>query len=140
MIPSLNSVAPQVRFEDEAKANRAVHTAIQAGFVVAAHDISGGGTMGAVLEMLLGQLGDTQVGVQLTVTGDSLTELYSENGGYILAVDSAKTSLFEHHFAQRGIYFNKLGETVSGDTVGVSGSTSFEIVLPDVRAAWKPEI
>ncbi|NBV83165.1 hypothetical protein EBR57_03465, partial [bacterium] len=141
LVPELNEVAPQVRFAEESRANRVLHAAMQEGLVAAAHDISGGGLLGAVFEMVLGQLGQSHVGVMLTPSGDPLTALYSESGGYVVAIRTENLSRFESMMSSVSQSITVVGHTCSTRTVKVvCGDVAYEIPLEDVRIQWNPEI
>ena len=108
-----SSVAPQVRFADEAKQNKAVHNLILKGLLKACHDISSGGLWVALCEMLLGERGLYQVGAALTVGADQdlLSFLFSENGGYILAVSSENSTEVHALLKDLAIDFYPIGHT-----------------------------
>ncbi len=141
LVGALNGVAPQVRFEYESRANRAVLAAIDAGLVAAAHDISGGGVLGAIFEMCLGQLGDFRVGAELSVSGDPLTTLYSENGGYLLAVRQQNGAAFEALMMAHGQSIDDIGRSVVSLSVTVAGGgVQYSVPLTEIKSQWRPEI
>jgi len=88
LVNGLPNTAPEVRFEVEAAQNKAVLALIQSGLVQACHDCSAGGFWITMIEMLLGERGRAPIGASLIMPGtvDPMTFLFSENGGYILAV------------------------------------------------------
>jgi len=133
---------PQVRYEEEARANRAVHHLLQQGQdggVYACHDISGGGGMGALIEMLMGSTGTPLAGAQITITDDLTVSLYAENGGYLLAVSTPDATL--ESLASRGVPATLWGVTTPDLTLQVNGPDgSFDIALPDLIAAHQPTL
>ncbi len=140
LIPGLNQVAPQVRFDLEARANRALYSLMKRGQVVACHDISGGGLWGAVCEMVMGQLGQSVVGAALHVQSDPVTTLYAENGGYVIAIRDANLPDVQTHFAAHDVPSTVVGHTTDDNTVSVSGVITMTIPLADIVANWNPSL
>ena len=134
---TLNQVAPQVRFEEEAAANKAIYAAQS--FLTACHDIAMGGAWASVAEMLLGERGKYSVGATLAPLTDAqwLTTLFSENGGYIIAVQDknlvkVKEILDTHH-----VSYETFGTTTKTDTIAMTLSEkSYVVSLSDVASAW----
>jgi len=112
-LPQLNNVVPQVRFTDENKANQAVYHCIQNQWLKACHDISGGGIWTAVIEMLLGERSKAQVGATLNLSSNTsvLTQLFSENGGFVLAVSKELENTVKDYFKTQGVFCETLGYT-----------------------------
>ena len=130
---------PQVRFEEESAANRAVHQLIQAGQIVACHDISGGGAIGAIIEMLIGSRGNPSVGATLTIQGDPIAALYSENGGYIVAVSNPDSVLNTLHNAHVPALLS--GHTTTDHTLTINGlADPISIPLSDIVASYQPTL
>jgi phosphoribosylformylglycinamidine synthase II len=137
-VPNLNTIAPQVRFNEEASQNKVVFDLIQNGKLDHCHDISMGGVWTAVLEMVLGERSKYEVGLNLSLPHDidPLTALFSENGGYILAVNPTQQKDVLHTLAQQNIHHFILGATTPAPIVKVSHAqtTLFEIPLTELQS------
>lgn len=116
-----NSCAPQVRFDDERKLNSAVYSCHQESLISACHDISEGGVFQAVSEMILGERGLVQVGAELQFSEkDKLfTSLFSENGGYVLAVASENLTRVQECCEKEGAAFKVIGYTTENKKLRV---------------------
>ncbi len=82
-----SKVAPQVRFDQEKKQNKLVLDLYNNKLVESCHDISMGGLWISVIEMVLGERGKPFVGLELDLCSSKqiLADLFSENGGYVIA-------------------------------------------------------
>ncbi|NDD59374.1 MAG: hypothetical protein EBZ47_09080, partial [Chlamydiae bacterium] len=98
------TIAPQVYFKQEKTQNQVVSALIQEGVIQACHDISSGGLLVALYEML------GYVGAHIEAPEDILPFLFSENGGYIVATENPER-------------FEKISEVIS------IGRTSKELLL-----------
>ena len=85
-VSEINNVAPQFRAEEEARQNKFVLDLIQSKQCEACHDISAGGLWMTLTEMVLGERANSKCGAELNLEGDVFTSLFSENGGYVIAV------------------------------------------------------
>ena len=132
--------APQVRVDEEAKQNKLVYELIQNRSVVAVHDISSGGLLSCLVEMIQGERGLARVGLKIQ-TIDPVTDLFSENGGYVLAVSTEKASEVLEKFRNENVDARSVAVTTedrkiviqSGDKVRVSLS------MESVQSAWNAE-
>lgn len=107
----LNQVAPQVRFDEEASANKAIYAA-QA-YVTACHDIGMGGAWASLTDMILGERGKPSIGLSIkSMVGDTwLTNLFSENGGYIVAVKPNELATVKSIFDSHEVWHEEIGKT-----------------------------
>lgn len=114
-------IAPQVDFKEEARMNRFVYTQINNATLPFCHDISAGGAWGSLIEMVLGERGQACLGLKLTLPEghDLMTELFSENGGYIVALPTANLPNFETALDDADISFAVLGETVNSSSIEI---------------------
>ncbi|MGH2570532.1 MAG: AIR synthase-related protein, partial [bacterium] len=81
---------PTADFAAERRCARAVLAAIEAGAVCAAHDVSSGGLVTALAEMMLGSWAKVELGLEIDVRGiesrGDFERLFSETGAYVLEV------------------------------------------------------
>lgn len=137
--PHLSSeVAPQVRLTDEAAQNKAIHDLIQASLVSACHDISSGGLWTTLCEMLLGERGLHQVGAAIFCNQDLLSFLFSENGGYVISVQSEHQNQVEALLKQHSVAFSSIGHTTQNPDISIQTSSGslFQFPLPELEKIW----
>lgn len=142
LVNGLNDVAPQVRFEDEAKMNRAIYELIQVGALSACHDISAGGFFACLSEMVMGEKGRDKCGAEIRIpeSADAFTFLFSENGGYLIEVAADQVSAVEARLQADRITFSQVGQTTKDGGIQVSyshGQVGFS--ADALRGAWAPE-
>lgn len=119
----LGANVPKPQWIEVQKECRAVIAAIDAGKVLAAHDISDGGLAVALLEMMAGGRGKGEWGVSVDLAGlGSLRAdqiLFSETGGFVLEVAPENAAAFEEICAAHAIVPQKIGETSAEQTFTV---------------------
>lgn len=134
---TLNAVAPQVRFAEEAAVNQAIYAA--KGHLSACHDIGMGGLWSALAEMLLGERGHRCIGAKLVpMTEANWTEtLFSENGGYLIAVTDDQWSQTEPLLQQHHVFYSTIGHTQTDPVVEMSiGHTVYQVPVTKIANAW----
>lgn len=141
LIPELNKVAPQVRYDEEDKQNKAVYALIQEGLIVACHDIAMGGLWQTLIEMVLGERGLFSVGLDIELSDkiEPITQLFSENGGYVIAVTNAALKQVETQLSQNQIQYQKIGHTTTEKQCRILNNKQqlFAMPLAALNAAWQ---
>ncbi|MCK4409178.1 MAG: phosphoribosylformylglycinamidine synthase, partial [Candidatus Eisenbacteria sp.] len=155
---------PHVRSDEERAMMGAVTDLIEAGLVRACHDISDGGMVVALAEMLLGSAPDIEVGADISLgavvaerTGrasvgggvsdsggrvvDALAAcelLFCENGGYLLEIGPADTERAIAVLAKRGAWHAEIGRTTAASGLLVRGYGVGDVVMSEgaMSAAW----
>ncbi|WP_066057840.1 phosphoribosylformylglycinamidine synthase subunit PurL [Robertmurraya korlensis] len=85
--------APELNLEVEEKAQKQVLSAIRAGVVASAHDVSEGGVAVALAESLMGS---ENLGANVTLQGEATTALFSESQSrFVLTVKKENQAQFE---------------------------------------------
>ncbi|SHS96863.1 phosphoribosylformylglycinamidine synthase II [Mycobacteroides abscessus subsp. abscessus] len=85
--------APELNLEVEEKAQKQVLSAIRAGVVASAHDVSEGGVAVALAESLMGS---ANLGAEVTLQGEATTALFSESQSrFVLTVKKENQAQFE---------------------------------------------
>jgi phosphoribosylformylglycinamidine synthase len=140
LISGLNTVAPQVRFQEEALANNLVHNLINQQQVLACHDISAGGLWVTLSEMLLGERSNFKFGASITVpnTMHPLSFLFSENGGYVLEVAKNKSAAVKNSLNTANVAYYELGETTTEAKINVNlpEQPALTFALADLSKSW----
>jgi phosphoribosylformylglycinamidine synthase subunit PurL len=119
VLKTINNIAPQVRFKDEAKNNKQVHKLISERLITACHDISMGGLWIALLEMVLGERGLYKIGLDIDLDEcmDVFTMLFSENGGYVFSVKDENLMKVQSILDNEQISYTNLGATTSDNKI-----------------------
>jgi phosphoribosylformylglycinamidine synthase len=127
--------SPEMDLEVEAKNQKAVLAAIQAGLVASAHDLSEGGLAVAVAESTFGTNG---LGATINTTGNSITALFSESQSrFLLTVKKENKEKFEE---MTGAVL--IGEVTEDKTLTVihEGETIIQTPVEQLESAWRGAI
>jgi len=120
---------PKVRLAAEASLARTLHRAAGEGLLTGAHDLSDGGLAQALVESAL----LTDVGVEVTLSGDPFVALFSESTARaIVTCSDADVDQLLEIAAEHDVPVARLGRT-GGSSVQVNGL--FELALDEVRTA-----
>lgn len=111
----------------------AIHSAIQAGLVLAAHDISEGGVAVALAEMSF----KNKIGVNISIPGKLSDDkkLFSETGGFILEVALEKLKAVKQLFSDYSVSFITIGETTTAPVL--SFNSLINLPISTANAAWE---
>jgi phosphoribosylformylglycinamidine synthase subunit PurL len=128
--------APEIDLATEAKRQRELLTAIQAGVVASAHDIAEGGFAVALAECVISTNG---LGAKVTVDGDITAQLFSETQSrFIVSVKKENQEKFEQLVEAKLI-----GEVTNDGTLLVeraSGEVVIQLSVEQMRSVWKGAI
>ncbi len=118
------------------KAFNAVQQQIEAGNILAGHDISSGGLITTLLEMCFS---DNQTGLQVDLSGlnekDAVKVLFSENPGLVLQVNDATG--FEAAMQTAGVAVIKLGHATAVSSCKIKNfETELELDIASLRDLW----
>ncbi|MEH7107756.1 phosphoribosylformylglycinamidine synthase subunit PurL [Bacillus sp. JJ1764] len=127
--------SPELDVEVEKKRQNQVLTAIRAGLVQSAHDLSEGGLAVALSESLFA---NEHLGAEVTINGDSVSALFSETQSrFLLTVKKEHQAEFERLVEAKCIGI----VTESGVLTIQNGSeTILEAQVEELKAAWKGAI
>ncbi|MDQ0215580.1 phosphoribosylformylglycinamidine synthase [Oikeobacillus pervagus] len=128
--------APAIDLTVEANRQQAILKAIQQGVVQSAHDISEGGFAVALAECLMG----TELGAEVSVSGELTTELFSETQSrFILSVKPEAKEAFEK-IVQEAVL---IGKTTADRTLNIQDSKACAVLtakVEELEHAWKGAI
>ncbi|MFN8206627.1 MAG: phosphoribosylformylglycinamidine synthase [Bacteroidales bacterium] len=119
-----------------ANAFNSIQDLIQQGEILAGHDISSGGMITTLLEMLFA---DNHTGMNLDLTGlgvsDSIRLLFSENPGVVIQVkDAVKVRAF---LSARYVHCNVIGEMIPDRKLTIrNGKEDFSFDVDNLRNVW----
>ncbi len=132
------STAPQVHFSEEKAMNLAMIEIQTQKIPTAAHDISQGGLIQAVIEMIGGDRNWPAVGVHLNCPEDPFTWLFSESGGYIIEVDPKNKESVEAICNKHNVILYDLGEVTSEQQIVIEAGNESILNQPvtELLKAW----
>lgn len=121
----------------------ALTDAIQAGLVLASHDISEGGLAVTLAEMCFGGRGDGGIGVEINlarVQDKKLRadkKLFSQTGGFVVEVDKKSAPRFLEIFKKAGVAVYEIGHTRAGVYTILDGRKKIiNLPVKKLAAAW----
>jgi phosphoribosylformylglycinamidine synthase subunit PurL len=128
--------APSLDLDVEAKRQKELLAAIQAGVIASAHDIAEGGFAVALAECVMNANG---LGAKVTINGEAVTELFSETQSrFIVSVKKEHQAQFE-----RLVEAKLIGKVTADALLHIENEQGKEIVcLPveQMRSVWKGAI
>jgi phosphoribosylformylglycinamidine synthase subunit PurL len=136
----LGGVPPLVDLAREKLLADVLTAASRDGLVSAAHDLSEGGLMQAVVEAALA--GETGCRILLPEGSDPFVELFSESAGRVLvAVPRTEESRFRAMCEARGLPASRIGVAVdqgpAGEEAQIEVQGQFTISLAELRSTWE---
>ncbi|MBI2136303.1 phosphoribosylformylglycinamidine synthase subunit PurL [Candidatus Woesearchaeota archaeon] len=139
LFDELGANLPKTDFASERNMIYGVIDAINERLLLASHDISDGGLIVAVTEMILGGKGAGKIGASLQLNDGLKTSalLFSESSGFVMEIEDKNLAAAEKAFAKYDVDLIKIGET-GGDYLIVNHNDK-EVVnldIPALRDAW----
>jgi len=130
---------PQVRWDEQRAAIYGIIDAVDAGLVLACHDISDGGLAVTLAEMVLGGYARGALGAQvdLSARGSDLRSdklLFSESGGFVAEVPAGMEEEFEAVFADGAVTPIRIGAVADTPVLLIDGLLTLDI--PELADAW----
>jgi phosphoribosylformylglycinamidine synthase len=128
---------PQVDFDEETALVRALVEGFAQGLIAAAHDISHGGVLVTVAEMVLSS-DPYPVGAKLELADAGMAELFSELGGVVVEVPSDSVDAFTGLAGTLGAALTPLGKTTAAAGLEIMLSEgSIEIPVSELRSTHR---
>lgn len=136
----LGANVPKIDFVKEKNMIHAVVDAIDQGLISACHDISDGGLLGCVSEMILGGFGFGGFGAHIATDFSNLPPhktLFSESSGFVMEAISGKEHDLKELFGSYGLHLVLLGKT-GGKTLRITQHKKDIAVIPvtEMKEAW----
>jgi phosphoribosylformylglycinamidine synthase len=141
----LGANVPQPKFQEVSSQIRYVAGAIGQGLATACHDISEGGLLLSLFEMLTPQRkigGKIGAAIDLdamrsTLRSDQL--LFSETGGFLLEIPKGKEQAFESYARENDTGVFRIGATTQEATLHIArgGKTLMDAALSTFIGTWK---
>jgi phosphoribosylformylglycinamidine synthase len=143
VIGALGKNVPLVRFEEERNNIYAVIDSINAGLAKACHDISNGGMIVTIAEMMMGGRANGHLGAEINldaIPGDIRKDkkLFSESSGFILEVRPRCKEKIEKIFRKYKVKAFPIGEVASFPSLIVrsKGKDIIHLPLSGMKKSW----
>lgn len=126
---------PNPDFALERACGRAVLTAIEAGHVQASHDVSAGGLITTLAEMMLGAWSRVEWGLEIDLRrlpgADDFEKLFTETGAYVLELPPGDLP-----GSLKRVPTISLGTVIADPTLRLQGESVYEFTAAELEAAW----
>lgn len=144
VLGELGANIPQPDFAEVKKQIEFVTEAIQSGIIESCHDISDGGLIMALFEMLLPQRREkAQYGMTIdlsSIQSDLPVEkiLFSESCGFVLSIEEQHIALLQKRAQFHGISLSALGTTTSERILSIHDVCSLD--LEEITKTWSESL
>jgi phosphoribosylformylglycinamidine synthase len=131
----LGKNVPKIDFSEERENIYSILNAIDKRLLLSCHDISDGGMVSCVSEMILGGEADGQIGAEIDVDFSSLAlskTLFSESSGFLIEVEEKNSGKVEKLFRN----LIKLGKTGGKKLVVKSKEEMIGLDIDELKKAW----
>ena len=130
---ALGAQLPKPNLKTIGQEIQAMTRMIQAGLVLAAHDISDGGIAVSLAEMSF----KNGIGVQVVIASDlsDAKTLFSETGGFVLEIASEKLDEVQQRLLQMDVPYWLIGNTIKEPMLHLQNK--IEISLQEAKHAWE---
>mgnify|MGYP006290871201 CR=1 FL=1 len=134
----LGKNVPKIDFEKERSMIYGVIDSINDELLLSCHDISDGGLITSVSEMLV----DSGCGAEINISFSKLRfdkTLFSESSGFVFEVEEKDIDLVKKIFAKNHLELTELGKTNNSRNLSVNDNDKQIIDIPiiDIEKAWK---
>ena len=136
----LGACVPKTDFEKEKHMIHAVIDAVGDGLITACHDISDGGLLACIAEMVLGGEADGRIGAEINADFSALPLsriLFSESSGFVMECAKGREKELNDLFVSYDLHLIALGKT-RGNSLTVMKNDKEAVRLPTekMREAW----
>ena len=110
----LGKNVPEVNFEEHRNMVYAVIECIENGLFLSCHDVSDGGMLTAIAEMILGGNADGKIGAEINFNYPYLRNdkiLFSESPGFVFEVEEKNEDKVQSIFKKYNLFAHTLGKT-----------------------------
>lgn len=131
---------PKIDFAHEKKMIHTIIESIDQGLLMSCHDISDGGLLVTLAEMMLGGEADGSIGMEVDISFSDLHVskiLFSESSGFVMEAKKGKEKELESLFEKKQLTLTRLG-TTAGNSLMVKkdGKEVLNLPIPLMKKAW----
>ena len=131
---------PKVNFEREEKRIYAIIDCIDQGLLLSCHDISDGGILVSLSEMILGGEADGKIGASVNLDFTDLAtskSLFSESSGFVFEVKEENVAKVKSIFEEYKLNLKDIGKT-GGNKLNITKQDKeiINLSIEDIKKAW----
>ena len=131
---------PKVNFEREEKRIYAIIDCIDQGLLLSCHDISDGGILVSLSEMILGGEADGKIGASVNLDFTDLAtskSLFSESSGFVFEVNEENVAKVKSIFEEYKLNLKDIGKT-GGNKLNITKQDKeiINLSIEDIKKAW----
>ncbi|MFC1691859.1 AIR synthase-related protein, partial [Nanoarchaeota archaeon] len=131
---------PKIDFEQERNRIYAVTDSIDKGLLLSCHDISDGGMITAVAEMIMGGKADGKIGIELELNDDTRTDtiLFTESPGFVMEIADDKVKEVEKICKERNVDLIRIGCTTEKESLIINHNDNdvVKLSIEEMKHAW----
>jgi phosphoribosylformylglycinamidine synthase len=128
----LGKNVPNINFEEHRNMVYAVIDCIENSLLLSCHDISDGGLLTTIAEMLLGGNADGKIGAEININFSNLRNdkiLFSESPGFVFEVENKNANKVKSIFKKYDLIIHNLGKTTKNDSLIIKNKNNKIIKL-----------
>ncbi len=132
---------PKIDFEEHKNLVYAVIECIENGLLLSCHDISDGGMLATIAEMILGGNADGEIGAEIDFNYQHLRDdkiLFCESSGFVFEVDEKNTDHAQKIFKKYNLFAHTLGKTTNDKKLVIINSKKeiIDLSIDEMKQAW----
>ncbi len=137
---AIGANVPNIEFEKEKNMIYAIIDCIQDGLLLSCHDISDGGILTTISEMILGGEADGIIGADINLDSALRADkvLFSESSGFVFEADDKKINEIEAIFEKYGLKIENIGKTNANKNlvINYNGKKVIGLSIDEIKEAW----
>ncbi|MDP7179830.1 MAG: phosphoribosylformylglycinamidine synthase subunit PurL [Candidatus Woesearchaeota archaeon] len=132
---------PIIDFKNERAMIYSIIDSIENELLLSCHDISDGGLITSISEMILGGEADGKIGVKIDLNFSDLRpdkSLFSETSGFVFEVEDKNVEEVEKIFKKHDLEIIKIGNTIDHNklTINKDGKNIINLKINELKQAW----
>ncbi len=132
---------PKIDFAKEKNTIYAVIDCINDGLLLSCHDISDGGMLTTISEMILGGEADGKIGVEINIDFSDLRNdkiLFSESSGFVFEVSEENIEKVKSIFEEYDLEIINIGKTINQNSLIINKQTKkiIDLKIEDIKKSW----
>jgi phosphoribosylformylglycinamidine synthase II len=139
-------IPPEIDLEEEKRTAHAVTEMIRHGCAEACHDVSEGGLLATLAEMVIGGWGNGRVGAEVDVGCGWVLSLegilFAESGGYVVEIPPSFRKRAMDMCRKYGVSARRIGSTVAEHRLRIRNGGEVVLLLEadEIRSAWEASL
>jgi phosphoribosylformylglycinamidine synthase subunit PurL len=141
ILGKLGKNIPIINFEEHRNMTYSIIDCIENGLILSCHDISDGGMLVSISEMILGGEADGTIGAAINIENARLRNdkvLFSESPGFIIEVSNTHVQKVLSLFKRYNLKVHKIGNTTKNKklTLSISNKHLIDLTIDELKESW----